>query len=442
MTGASRWIAAAAGLEVLTGAGLIVAPSSLAFLLFGSEMNASGNAAGRIAGLRHDLSRPDLLAARLRGRRFANARSASRTQLACRTLSRHRGAQRGERGLVALARLRGSRHSRGSPGPVLDKRARGEMTHRRDAESFRRKPTSAPGARDPLIRAEDGSMTEGDAAAGAVRETTVFLSYFGDLPDYRQKGKVAYPLDEVLLLLLAAALAGAETVADIARFGRAKLLFLQRFRRFANGTPSHDQLGIILARLDPVAFQRCFVAWTAALTKTSAEVIAIDGKRVRRSYRKKGADAPIHVVSAFAARQRMVLGRTKVGDKSNEIVAIPALLELLAIEGAVVTLDAMGCQRNIAQTIIDKKADYILGLKGNQGTLRNDVEVFANEQKAVGFANTSVSRDTTVDGDHGRIETRTVTVFHDIGWLQDAHQWPGLKSVVMVESERETNGKV
>ncbi len=262
------------------------------------------------------------------------------------------------------------------------------------------------------------------------------------MPDYRQKGKVAYPLDEVLLLLLAAALAGAETVADIARFGRAKLLFLQRFRRFANGTPSHDQLGIILARLDPVAFQRCFVAWTAALTKTSAEVIAIDGKRVRRSYRKKGADAPIHVVSAFAARQRMVLGQTKVGDKSNEIVAIPALLELLAIEGAVVTLDAMGCQRNIAQTIIDKKADYILGLKGNQGALRNDVEVFANEQKAVGFANTSVSRDTTVDGDHGRIETRTVTVFHDIGWLQDAHQWPGLKSVVMVESERETNGKV
>ena len=111
-------------------------------------------------------------------------------------------------------------------------------------------------------------MTEGDAIGGAVKETTVFLSHFEDLPDYRQKGKVAYPLDEVLLLLLAAALAGAETVADIARFGRAKLSFLQRFRRFGNGTPSHDQLGIILARLDPVAFQRCFVAWTAALTKS------------------------------------------------------------------------------------------------------------------------------------------------------------------------------
>ncbi len=107
-------------------------------------------------------------------------------------------------------------------------------------------------------------MTEGDAAVGAVKETTVFLSHFGDLPDYRQRGKVAYPLDEVLLLMLAATLAGAERVADIARFGRAKLAFLRRFRRFANGTPSHDQLGIILARLDPAAFQRCFVAWTGA----------------------------------------------------------------------------------------------------------------------------------------------------------------------------------
>ena len=285
-------------------------------------------------------------------------------------------------------------------------------------------------------------MTEGDAACGAVKETTVFLSHFADLPDYRQKGKVAYPLDEVLLLLLAAALAGAEAVADIARFGRAKLSFLRRFRPFANGTPSHDQLGIILAKLDPVAFQRCFAAWTAALTNTSAEVIAIDGKTVRRSYQKKGAEEPIHVVSAFAARQRMVLGQTRVGDKSNEIVAIPALLELLAIEGAVVTIDAMGCQRAIAQKIIDKKADYVLALKGNQGTLREDVEIFVAEQKAKGFKDSKISQHTTVDGDHGRIETRTYTVIHDVAWLQERHAWPGLKGVVMVESTREIAEKI
>src|SRR3984957_16119210 len=206
-------------------------------------------------------------------------------------------------------------------------------------------------------------MTEGYAAGGAVKETTVFLSHFEDLPDYRQKGKVAYPLEEVLLLMLAAALAGAETVADMARFGRAKRAFLQRFRLFANGTPSHDQLGIILAKLDPVAFQRYFVAWTAALTKTSAEGIAIDGKTVRRSFQKKGAKEPIHVVSAFAARQRLVLGQVKVAEKSNEIVAIPKLLDMMAIEGAVVTIEAIGCQRDIAQKVVDKKADYVLALK-------------------------------------------------------------------------------
>src|SRR5208337_1271607 len=157
-------------------------------------------------------------------------------------------------------------------------------------------------------------------------------------------------------------------------------------------------------------------------------------------YQKKGAQAPIHMVSAFAARQRLVLGQLKVADKSNEIVAIPKLLEMLAIEGAIVTIDAMGCQRDIARKILDKKADYVLALKGNQGTLRQDVEVFLAEQKATGFKDTKVSRHQTVDGDHGRIETRTYTAIHDIAWLQQRHDWPGLKGVVMVESTREIPG--
>jgi predicted transposase YbfD/YdcC len=131
----------------------------------------------------------------------------------------------------------------------------------------------------------------------------------------------------------------------------------------------------------------------------------------------------------------------KVNEKSNEIVAIPALLDMMAIEGAVVTIDAMGCQRDIAKKIVDKKADYILALKGNQGTLREDVEVFANEQKATNFKDTTISAHQTVDGDHGRIETRNYTVIHDVGWLQERHQWPGLKGVVMVESQREIDGK-
>ena len=148
------------------------------------------------------------------------------------------------------------------------------------------------------------------------------------------------------------------------------------------------------------------------------------------------------MVSAFAARQRLVLGQVKVAEKSNEIVAIPALLGMLVIEGAIVSIDAMGCQRHIAEQIVDKKADYVLALKGNQGTLREDVELFAAEQQANGFKDTHVSRDQTVDGDHGRIETRTYTVFHDVDWLQERHDWPGLKAVVMVESTRELVDKV
>ena len=284
-----------------------------------------------------------------------------------------------------------------------------------------------------------GEVGEGFAA---LSEAVVFLNHFKDLPDPRQLGKVIYPLDEVLLLCLLAVLAGAEAFVDIARFGEKKIDLLRRFRSFRDGTPSHDQLGDIFATLDADKFQRCFVSWVASLTGAAAEVIAVDGKTVRRSYQKKGAKAPIHMVSAFATRQRLVLGQVKVAEKSNEIVAIPALLDMLVIEGAIVSIDAMGCQRHIAEQIVDKKADYVLALKGNQGTLREDVELFAAEQQANGFKDTHVSRDQTVDGDHGRIETRTYTVFHDVDWLQERHDWPGLKAVVMVESTRELVDKV
>jgi predicted transposase YbfD/YdcC len=277
------------------------------------------------------------------------------------------------------------------------------------------------------VRADDGAFAE----AG------LFLGYFEDLPDARQSGKVRYPLSEVLLLCLVAVLSGAETFTDIANFGARKLAFLRRFRPFAGGTPSHDHLGDILATLDADAFQRCFVAWVASLTGVASDVIAIDGKTVRRS---KGAKAAIHMVSAFATRQRLVLGQVKVSEKANEIVAIPKLLAMLEIEGAIITIDAMGCQRAITQQIIDQKADYVLALKGNQTALHDDVRLFAAEQKARQFIDTKISQHETVDGDHGRIETRAATVIHDIGWLQERHKWPGLMSVVIIESTREILG--
>ena len=276
----------------------------------------------------------------------------------------------------------------------------------------------------------------------ALSDAVVFLNHFKDLPDPRQAGKVIYPLDEVLLLCLLAVLAGAESFVDIALFGERKLDLLRRFRPFRDGTPSHDQLGDIFATLDAAKFQKCFVSWVASLTGATADVIAIDGKTVRRSFQKKAAKAPIHMVSAFAARQRLVLAQVRVAEKSNEIVAIPALLDMLAIEGAIVSIDAMGCQRDIAAKIVDRKADYVLALKGNQGSLREDVELFAAEQKANDFKDTKVSRHQTVDGEHGRIETRTYTAFHDIAWLQERHDWPGLKGIVMVESTREIADKI
>jgi predicted transposase YbfD/YdcC len=285
-------------------------------------------------------------------------------------------------------------------------------------------------------------MDDTTADGMTFEETVSFLCHFNDLLDPRQAGKVIYPLDEVLLLCLFAVLAGAECFTEIALFGVKKVDFLRRFRPFRDGTPDHGHLGDILAVLDAEEFQRCFVAGAAATAGMPEGVIAIDGKTVRRSAQKRNGKAAIHMVSAFAAGQRLVLGQVKVTEKSNEIIAIPKLLDMLAIDGTIVTIDAMGCQRDIAQKIIDKKADYVLALKGNQGSLREDVEIFIAEQQAVGFKDCEISQHRTIDGDHDRIETRITTVIHDAKWLQDRHNWPGLRAIVMIESSREICGKI
>jgi predicted transposase YbfD/YdcC len=278
-------------------------------------------------------------------------------------------------------------------------------------------------------------------ADDAFDQVADFLEHFNSLEDPRQRAKVLYPLDEILLLCLLGVLAGCESWVEIARFGEKKLSLLRRFRPFKDGTPSHDQLGDIFAALDAQAFQGCFIAWVSSLTKPGADIVAIDGKTLRRSYQEGGAKAPIHMISAWSARQNLVLGQKKVADKSNEISAIPELLDLLTIKGATVTIDAMGCQRAIAAKIKDKEADYVLALKGNQGALYNDVELFFAEQKAKGFADTIVSHHNTLEKSHGRIETRTTTAAGDIAWLKARHNWPGLRSIVMVESMREIAGR-
>jgi predicted transposase YbfD/YdcC len=279
------------------------------------------------------------------------------------------------------------------------------------------------------------------AAAQAFDQVVEFLESFEALEDHRQRAKVLYPLDEILLLVLLGVLAGCESWVEIAKFGEKKLDLLRRFRPYLDGTPSHDQLGDIFAALDAAQFQSCFIAWVGKLTGLCADIIAIDGKTLRRSYQEGGAKAPIHMISAWSAGQSLVLGQARIADKSNEITAIPQLLDLLTIEGSTITIDAMGCQREIAAKIIDKEADYVLALKGNQGTLREDVELFFSEQEARKYRDCIVDRHETVEKSHGRIETRIVTAIGDLGWLQERHKWPGLAGIVMVESRREIGAR-
>jgi predicted transposase YbfD/YdcC len=266
-----------------------------------------------------------------------------------------------------------------------------------------------------------------------------FLVYFADLPDPRQALKVLYPLDEVLLVTLCAIICGADGWVSVALFGKTKLNFLRRFLPFANGVPSHDQFGLIFGALDAAAFQKCFIAWAQALSGAIEGVVAVDGKTLRRSFDRAGKRGALHMISAWSSSQKLVLGTSAVDEKSNEITAIPELLDLLAIKGAIVTIDAMGCQRNIAAKIIDKGADYVLGLKGNQGSLRTDVELLFDEQMARDFKYITTSKAKQTDTGHGRIETREVFATADISWLKEHHNWKGLKTIVMVHSTRETD---
>ena len=263
-----------------------------------------------------------------------------------------------------------------------------------------------------------------------------FLGSFEALDDPRQQAKVLYPLPEILLLCLCAVLGGADSWVEVALYGQRKLGFLRRFFPFAHGVPSHDQLGNVFARLDAQQFQSCFIAWVERFTTAVRGVVAVDGKTLRRSFDRAAKQGPIHMISAWSSQQRLVLGQCKVANKSNEITAIPELLKLLELHGAVVTIDAMGCQRTIAAQIIDQKADYVLGLKGNQGTLHEDVALLFDERQD-GFAGHAVTLHESFEKGHGRLETRRVVATDDLAWLQKDHQWPGMRSVAKVESRRE-----
>lgn len=236
------------------------------------------------------------------------------------------------------------------------------------------------------------------------------LEHFSALDDPRQPGKVLYPLPEVMLLVLCASLSGAEDFVEVQFWGQEKLPFLRSLLPFKRGIPSHDTLNDVINALDPELFSACFVAWVEGLREDEPDIVAIDGKTSRRA--RRGQTHPLHVVSAWATRQRLVLGQQAVGSKSNEIIAIPLLLERLHLTGALVSIDAMGCQTKIAQSILDRGADYLLALKDNQRSLADEVEMFFQTPQ-----HAAADACETIDANHGRIETRRHWVSHDVDWF-------------------------
>jgi len=264
----------------------------------------------------------------------------------------------------------------------------------------------------------------------------VFLEYFKELDDPRQCAKVLYPLSEILLLSLCGAIAGCEDFTDIVEYGEEKLDFLRTLLPFTQGVPSHDTLNDMFRDLDAAAFGKIFTAWAASLSAHVPGLVSIDGKTLRGS--RDGTKGPLHLVSAWAGEQRRVLGQVATDVKSNEITAIPELLDMLVLKGAIVTIDAMGCQKAIADKIRERGADYVLALKGNHGKLHDDVKTFfdSSDGKALPVHETT-------DADHGRIETRRYRMTDDVGWLVERNPgWRDLHSIGMVESCAEKNGVV
>ena len=262
--------------------------------------------------------------------------------------------------------------------------------------------------------------------------------HFATLDDPRVERTRLHPLLNIMTIAICAVIGGSESWDDIAEFGEVKAEWFASFLDLPHGIPSHDTFNPVFAALDPMQFQTCFLQWMQAVAGVlPAQVIALDGKTVRGSQDRVNGKQAIHMVSAWASVNHLVLAQIKVDEKSNEITALPELLGQLAIAGCVVTIDAMGCQRQIAQQILDQGGDYVLGLKGNQETLHQEVQhsfTLAQQDDGAG-----VSQAETVGKGHGRIETRRAWVIDDdeiIAWVQERHAWPGLQAIGWVQAER------
>ena len=268
------------------------------------------------------------------------------------------------------------------------------------------------------------------------------LTHFESLEDPRTAYLVEHPLLDIVALTICAVICGAETWEDIEVYGHSKVTWLKTFLRLPNGIPSHDTIARVFALLEPTQLQECFVSWVKSIAELSlGEVISLDGKSARHSYDKGAGKGAIHMVSAWASENQLVLGQVKVAAKSNEITAIPKLLTLLDVSGCIVTIDAMGTQTEIAQQkIIDQGADYVLSLKGNQGTLHTDVEQLFDWARKTDFKDIDHEAYQTIDKGHGRIDVRRYWLLGNVDHLENAERWTGLSRIGKIESERHIDG--
>ena len=264
-----------------------------------------------------------------------------------------------------------------------------------------------------------------------------FTACFAELKDPRE-ANARHDLLEILVIALCAVLCGAEDCSDMAVFGRAKEAFLRQFLGLRHGIPSHDTFSRVFRLLDPAQFHACFLHFMHDFAQAVQGVIAIDGKALRRSFDRAAQKSPLHLVSAWAVDCRLLLGQVATEAKSNEITAVPKLLEMLSLKGTIVTADALNCQRTIAAKVVEKGGDYVLALKGNQGTLFEDVRLYLDDPA---HAPMLLISEPQVDGAHGRIETRQAAVCTRIDWLAE-HDWPGLAAVGKVTRTREINGSI
>ncbi len=267
------------------------------------------------------------------------------------------------------------------------------------------------------------------------------LRWFGDLQDPRPGHNVMHRLSDMLAIAILAVLCGADSWVDVATFGRCKRDWLGTFLALPHGIPSHDTFGRVFSRLDPMQFEKCFMNWMAAVAQSDVRLIAVDGKTLRHSFDRASEKAAIHMIRAFSQANQLVLGQLATKAKSNEITAIPRLLELLDLKGAVVTADAMGCQKAIAAKIVDQGGDYLLQVKDNHPSLHEDLQLlFAEGMRKDGRGVTHEFTE-AIDAGHGRIETRRLWTTEEVDWYAEADQWQGLARFICVEATRKIDAK-